>query len=301
MSTLTAFLEATVRTSTPLMLAASSELLVERAGMINIGLEGIILAGAFGGLVGATHGGVAGAIVASMAAGTIVAMLFAVFAVYGRGDQIVTGAAVTLFAVGATGALYRALYGTTGAALDIPTMAPLPIPVLSTVPIIGTALFAQPPITYVAIAVPVFLWWMLYRRHEGLALRATGESPVGATAAGIDVTRTRAVAVLVQGVLGGLAGGTLVFAQSGTFAEGMSAGRGFVAIAIVVLGRWHPIGVGVAAVVFGGAAALQYLLQAIGVAIPYHALRALPYLLTLTALAGVAGRVRAPASLGAPT
>jgi simple sugar transport system permease protein len=137
----------------------------------------------------------------------------------------------------------------------------------------------------------------MYRTHSGLALRATGESPAAARAAGVAVGRVRFAAVLFGGALGGLAGGTLVVAQAGTFAEGMSAGRGFVAIAIVVLGRWHPLGVAIAALVFGAASALQFLLQSMSLALPYQLFLALPYLLTLAALAGVAGRVRAPAAL----
>jgi simple sugar transport system permease protein len=138
----------------------------------------------------------------------------------------------------------------------------------------------------------------MYRTHAGLALRAIGESPTAAEAAGIRSDVFRIVALVFGGLLGGLAGGTLVISQAGTFAEGMSAGRGFIAIAIVVLGRWHPVGVALAALVFGAASALQFLLQALGLELPYQVFLVLPYLLTLAALAGVAGRVRAPAALG---
>jgi len=138
----------------------------------------------------------------------------------------------------------------------------------------------------------------MYRTHAGLALRAIGEAPAAAQAAGIRVNRTRGLAILFGGALGGLAGGTLVLSQAGTFVENMSAGRGFIAIAIVVLGRWNPLGVSAAALVFGAASALQFLLQAIGLAAPYQLFLALPYLLTLAALAGIAGRVQAPAYLG---
>jgi simple sugar transport system permease protein len=137
----------------------------------------------------------------------------------------------------------------------------------------------------------------MYRTHAGLALRAIGESPSAARAAGVRVDRVRWIAIAFGGAMGGLAGGTLVLAQAGTFAEGMSAGRGFIAIAIVVVGRWNPIGVAVAALLFGAASALQFLLQALGLALPYQLFLGLPYVLTLAALAGVAGRVRAPAGL----
>lgn len=292
-----AFVEATVRTATPLALAALGELVVERAGIINIGLEGVIIAGSFGALVGATHGGIIGGYAISIAFGILVALVFAVFAIWLRADQIITGTAVTLFGLGLTGTLYRALYGASGAALTIPTSRPVAIPGLSAIPVIGSGFFDQPAVTYVMYALIPCLWWWMYRTHAGLSTRAVGELPSAAEAAGIRANRVRFWSLVFGGATGGLAGGALVLAQAGTFAEGMSAGRGFIAIAIVVLGRWHPIGVAVAALVFGAASALQYALQALGLDLPYQLFLALPYLLTLAALAGIAGRVRAPAWL----
>jgi ABC-type uncharacterized transport system permease subunit len=292
------FFAATIRTAVPLALAALGELLVERAGLINIGLEGAILAGAFGALVGASAHGVALGFASAIAAGLIVALLFVAFVVWARADQIITGTALTLLSMGATGTLYRAIYGSSGVALSIPTSAALPIPGLAALPIIGTALFSQPPITYlVYVLAPALAWW-LARTHAGLALRAIGDRPDAAEAAGIAVDRVRALAVLCGGLLGGLAGGTLVLAQAGTFAEGMSAGRGFIAIAIVALGRWTPAGVVGGALLFGAASALQFAFQAMGWNAPYQVFLAIPYLLTLAALAGAVGRARAPASLG---
>lgn len=296
-SSATAFLEACVRTATPLTLAALGEVVVERAGLLNISLEGVILAGSFGALLGATNVGVASGFVASMAFGVALALVFGLFAIVLRADQIITGTAITLLAVGLTGTLYRALYGPAGAALSIGTSGPMRIPGLSSLPVLGLGFFYQPPITYLTYGLVPAVWWWMYRTHAGLALRAIGEAPAAAHAAGIRVNRVRWLAVVFGGVMGGLAGGTLVLAQAGTFAEGMSAGRGFVAIAIVVLGRWNPAGVALAALVFGAASALQFLLQATGLALPYQLVLALPYLLTLAALAGVAGRVRAPAAL----
>ena len=292
------FLAATVRTATPLALAALGEVLVERAGLINIGLEGAILAGAFGALVGATAGGVEAGYAGALVGGLMVGALFALSVVVLRADQIIAGTALTLLSVGATGTLYRTLYGSSGAALTLPTSAPVPIPGLSAIPVVGTALFAQPPLTYVVyLLAPALAWW-LARTHAGLALRAIGERPEAAAAAGIAVDRVRVLAVLAGGALGGLAGGTLVLAQAGTFAENMSAGRGFIAIAIVVLGRWHPLGVALGALLFGAASALQFAFQAMGWAVPYQLFLVIPYLLTLAALAGAIGRARAPAALG---
>ena len=298
MITLEPFLEGAVRTATPLGFAALGETITERSGIINIGLEGAIIAGAFGAFVAAGTGhvwiGFAGAAVAGM----LVAALFAFFAIRIRADQIIAGTAISLMSLGLTATLYHQLYGATGAALSIPTMAVAEIPGLAAIPVIGRALFAQPPITYLLFVLVPCAWWWLYRTHSGLGLRAVGEDPRAAVAAGVPANRVQALAVLLGGMLGGIAGGVLVIAQAGSFAEGMSAGRGFIAIAIVVLGRWHPIGVALAALVFGAASALQYLFQAMGWSLPYQLFLALPYVLTLLGLAGIAGKSTAPASLG---
>ena len=292
------FFAATIRTAVPLAFAALGEMLVERSGLINIGLEGAILAGAFGALVGASSHGVTLGFVGAIAAGMLVALLFGVFVLWARADQIIAGTALTLLSMGATGTLYRALYGSSGAALSIPTSAPVAIPGLTDLPMIGAALFGQPPVTYLVYLLTPFLAWWLTRTHAGLALRAIGDRPEAAEAAGVAVDRVRALAILCGGALGGLAGGTLVLAQAGTFTEGMSAGRGFIAIAIVVLGRWTPFGVLGGALLFGAASALQFAFQAMGWSAPYQVFLATPYVLTLAALAGAIGRARPPASLG---
>ena len=294
------FLEATLRTATPLLLAALGEVVVERAGIINIGLEGLIIGGAFGALVGATHGGVAVGFLAALGVGVALALLFYLFVDPLGADQIVTGTAITILALGATGALYRAWYGSTGAALSIATSPPLAIPWLASIPLVGPALFRQPPTTYLCYALVPAVWWWMHRTHAGLALRAIGESPHAAVVSGVRVSRYRIGAMCFGGALAGLAGATLVLAQVGTFAEGMSAGRGFIAIAAVVLGRWNPLGVAGAALLFGAATALQFWIQALGWHVPYQAVLAVPYALTLMALAGVAGRVNAPLALGRP-
>ena len=294
----TAFLEGVVRTATPLAFAALGETVTERSGVINIGLEGSIIAGALGAVVGAMAGGVWAGFGFAAACGCAVAAVFALFAVTLRADQIISGTAVTLLALGGTGTLYRLLYGSAGIALNAPTLSPAPIPVLSQIPIVGPALFAQPAITYLLyVLIPLVAWWM-YRTHAGLGLRAIGENPAAAIAAGVPARRMQFMAVLFGGLLGGLSGATLVLAQAGTFVEGMSAGRGFIAIAIVVLGRWNPLGAALAALVFGAASALQFFFQATGSNLPYQLFLVLPYILTLVALAATRGRTNAPAALG---
>lgn len=296
----TGFLAAAVRVATPLLLAATGETLGERAGVINLGIEGAMLGGALAAALGALQGGPWVGVLAAALAGAALAGVFALVAVRAGADQIITGTALTLAAFGLTGALYRQLFGAAGAGLSIPTLGVVEVPLLHAIPIIGPAIFAQPAPTYLAMVAVVVLWWVLFRTRWGLAVRAVGESPVAARAAGIRVRTTRSVATIVGGALAGIGGASLVLAQVGTFAEKMTAGRGFVAIAIVVLGRWHPIGVAIAALVFGAATALQFVFQAMGLAVPYQLFLMLPYALTLLALAGVVGRVRAPASLGRP-
>ncbi len=293
------FLEATVRFATPLAFAALGETVSERAGVINIGLEGAIIAGALGGTIAAGVAGPAVGFAAGAAAGVLVAALFAVFTVWMRADQIITGTAITLLAIGLTGTLYRSVYGVGGVALSTPTIGPVEIPVLSSLPFIGRALFAQPVATYALyVLAPAIAWWMS-RTHSGLATRAVGESPEAAIAAGVRPRLVQACAVLFAGAMAGIGGATLVLAQAGTFAEHMSAGRGFIAIAIVVLGRWRPMGVALAALLFGAANALQTIFQAMGWAqVPYQLFLAVPYVLTLFVLAGAGGRAAAPAALG---
>jgi simple sugar transport system permease protein len=295
---LSGFLAATVRVATPLLLAATGETVSERSGVINLGLEGMMLAGALAATLGATAGGPWTGVVLAILAAVLLAAVFAVVAIGARADQIIAGTAITLAAVGLTGTIYREAYGAGGAGLSLPTLAPVALPLLSKIPVIGPAFFIQPVPTYLAlVAVPV-VWWILFRTRAGLVLRAAGEGLAMARAAGVRTSVVRAVATLAGGAFAGLAGAALVLAQVGTFAEKMTAGRGYVAIAIVVLGGWHPFGVAVAALLFGAATALQYVFQSLGLAVPYQLFLMFPYVLTLLAVGGVVGRVRAPADLG---
>lgn len=281
MSAVADFLLATVRTATPLAIAAHGELIVERAGIINLGLEGAIIAGAFGALVGATAAGTGAGFALAALAGGAAAVIVAMAVLWLRADAIIAGTAVSLLALGLTGTLYRAWYGAQGAALNIPTVAMWPLSVA-------------------VVALALVLWWWLARTHAGLSLRAVGEQPIAALAAGISPRRVRWWALVCGGMLGGISGAALVLAQVGTFAEGMSAGRGFIAIAIVVLGRWSVPGVVAASLVFGAASQVQYVFQSLGWAVPYQLFLVLPYVLTLVVLAFTQRRAAAPAALGAP-
>lgn len=295
---LTPFVASAVRVATPLLLAALGETVSERGGVINLGVEGAMLSGALAAAIGASAGGPWAGTAAASLAGLLVAAGFALIVVRARADQIIAGTAVTLAAVGLTGAVYRRAFGPQGAGLTIPTFPVAPIPGLSSIPVVGPALFEQSVLTYAAyVAVPL-LWWVLFRTRWGLELRAAGESARDSHAAGVRVGRVRTIGVLIGGTLAGLAGASLVLAQVGTFAEKMTAGRGFIAIAIVVLGAWHPVRVLGAALFFGAAMALQFLFQSAGLGVPYQLFLMLPYLLTLAVLAGARGRTAAPADLG---
>lgn len=294
----TEFLEASIRSATPLLLAALGETVAERSGIINVGLEGTIIVGCLAGLAASTTFGPETGLLVAGIAGMAITLIFALVAIGLAADQIITGTAITMLGLGLTSTLYRVLYGDSGAALSTPTLSPITLPLLGKIPILGRALFQQPLPTYVAVALVPSVWWWLYRTQSGLSLRATGENPDAARASGIAPRRVQTLAVLFGGLCGGLAGGTLVLAQVGTFAEGMSAGRGFIAIAIVALGRWHPVGAMMAALFFGMASALQFFFQSLDLDLPYQIFLALPYVLTLLALALARGRYAAPAALG---
>lgn len=262
---------ASVAIATPLALAAIGEAVLERSGVVNLGIEGAMLFGALGGAIGSSVAGPGVGLAAGALAGLLVAALFAAVAMGAGADQIITGTAVTLASVGLTGTIAREYFGPAGAGLSIPTLAPA----------VPTAL---------AVVAAALAWAFLFRTRTGLALRAAGEDAEAARAAGVPVRALRAGAALAGGALAGVAGATLVLAQVGTFTERMTAGRGFIAIAIVVLGRWNPVGALAASLLFGAATAAQFAFQAAGVAVPYQLFLMLPYLLALAVLAGGWGK-----------
>ncbi len=264
--------------STPLLLAVLGELVVERAGMINLGIEGMMLTAAMTAVVTAqlTHSvvlGFFGGIIGAAAVGA----LFGLFALRLAADQIVTGTAIVLLAQGLTGFVYRELQ-----------LFNQPVPRLEIDPIV--------PLAWIAI--PIALALLLWRTRFGLRLRACGELPAAVTANGASVAMHRWSALAIESVLTGIAGAYLSLALSSGFAENMVAGRGFIALSIVIFGRWKLKGALLGTAVFGIAAAAQYAMQASGRGVPFHLLLAVPYVVTLLILCGIAGRVRAPESLG---
>ena len=297
---LTALVDSAVVMAVPLLYAALGELIGEKAGVINIGLEGMLLLGAFGGFAAAhATGSPALGYVAAIGTGALGGALFAFFAVARNGNQIVVGTAVNLLALGATGVGYRALFGVTGSALSIEPPAEISIPLLSSLPVVGP-LFQMTPLGYLCLALIATASWMLARTQAGLILRMCGENPHAATTQGIDVVRTRTVALIACGALCAAGGAYLAVDYTHTFVEGMSAGRGFIALAIVIIGRRSGIGITAAALLFGFAMALQFQFQALSFGIPYQFFLILPYVATLILLCVSAGDTHAPAALGEP-
>jgi ABC-type uncharacterized transport system permease subunit len=298
---LTALIASMVTMALPLLLAALGELIAERAGIINIGLEGLILIGAFVALVTALFSGSAAlGIAAAVVAGALFGAGLAFIVVSRRANQVVAGAALNLLAIGITGVAYRAIFGVTGSALTIPGAAVWPIPLLSDLPVLGSTLFSQTALGYAAFALVPCLGFVLARTIPGLKLRMVGENPRAAETQGVDVARTRTLALILCGALAAAGGAYLAVGYAKTFVEGMSAGRGFIALAIVIVGRRLPFGVLLAALFFGLATALQFHFQALGLAVPFQFFLMLPYVLTLVVLAASPGRFSAPAALGQP-
>jgi simple sugar transport system permease protein len=280
---------------TPLLFAALGELVSERAGILNIGVEGLMLTGAFAGFLGcwATGSPLVG-MTAAAAAAMLLGGVLAAWVVGLDADQVVAGAALNILALGVTGVAYRAVFGVTGAALTVPTFEPIALGPEAP----WLAPLRQPAPVWVALALVPLVWLVLARTRLGLVLRAVGEAPDAAASLGIRVDAVRVGALLVAAMLAGIGGGYLSLAYSNTFVEGMSAGRGFIALAIVVFGRWRPLGILAGALLFGAASAAQFHLQAAGIAVSYHLLLMLPYLLTLAVLAIATGTAMAPAALG---
>ncbi|HUY27258.1 MAG TPA: ABC transporter permease [Candidatus Binataceae bacterium] len=298
---LDAFLNSAIAMATPILLAALGELIVEQSGVINIGIEGAMLCGAFFALVGAyftgsTIAGIAAGIAAGVAINAILAFLVVNLSV----SQVVAGTALDILAAGITGVLYRRLFGITGMAFMVKPMARLAFGPLTRIPILGAVVFHHNAFVYLAFATVPVIGFVLWRTRYGLTLRAAGERPEAADALGLGVYRLRWHALLASGVLTGLAGAYLTLAYANTFVENISGGRGFVALAVVILGRWNPWGIAAASVLFGAAMALQFGLQALGTAVPYQLFLALPYALTLVVLAGFGGQAASPSALGEP-
>jgi general nucleoside transport system permease protein len=298
---LEAFATSAVAMATPILLAALGETIVERSGVLNIGIEGSMLSGAFFALAAAYFSGslILG-LLAGIAAATALNALLAILVINLAVSQVVAGTALDIFALGLTGVMYRRLFGITGAAFTVTPLRPIALGPLARLPVIGPALFDQNAIVYATILLVPLVAYMMSHTRYGLWIRAAGERPQAADALGLNVYRLRWEALLIAGALTGLAGAYLTLAYANTFVEGISAGRGFVALAVVIVGRWNAYGAAAAALLFGAAMALQFGLQASGTAISYQLFLALPYVLTLLVLALFGAQSQSPSALGEP-
>jgi simple sugar transport system permease protein len=294
--------QGTLNFATPLILGALAGVLCERAGVINIAIEGQFLVGAFtAALVSSTTNSATAALIAAAASGVVMAALLAVFSIKYLVNQVVLGVVLVVFATGITGFLFDQFMQPDAERLNTPNvLSAVKIPGLADIPFIGPILFNQTILvylTYLAVAVVTFV---LFQTRWGLRIRAVGEHPMAADTVGIKVKRIRYSAVLAAGILAGLGGAFFTVGYAGSFSKEMTAGNGFIALAALIMGRWHPIGAMVAALFFGFATQLQSQLQIIQTPIPGELLLMAPYLATIIAVAGLVGRVRAPKADGEP-
>jgi ABC-type uncharacterized transport system permease subunit len=296
---LVGILAAGIRLSMAIAFAALGETVAQRAGVLNVGIEGIMLLGAFLSVLGSVWTGSPwGGVALAMLGGLILAAIHGFFAIVLRVDQIVSGIALVVLGLGFSGFGYRLTFGAGRAA--IPAFGSLRLGPLADIPVVGPVLFDQNVLVYVGFVIAIVIAIVMRRTGIGLELRAIGENPEAADAAGVAVASRRFVAVLFGGAMAGLGGAYLAIGQIHSFVENMVAGRGFIAIACVVFGRWHPLGVLAAAIGFGIAEALEIRLQTWYPQIPYQFFIMLPYLLAVVALVLVARGSAMPKALGKP-
>jgi ABC-type uncharacterized transport system permease subunit len=292
-------LASTIRNSTPLIFAALGGMFSERSGVVNIGLEGLMLISAFAGVVGASLSG--SALVGlgfALAAGLIFALIHALMSITFEADQIISGTAINLLALGGTGFLMVQIFGSGGTSPRVPGFKEVAIPLLSDIPLIGPGLFNQSLLVYLMYLLIPITWFVVFRTPFGLRLRATGEVPEAVDTAGVSVSRMRYYGVALSGLLAACGGVYLSMGILSAFTEGMTNGRGFIALAALIFGRWNPIGAAGAALLFGFALAVTY--QVPQEVIPLEFIQMLPYILTIVALAAFGGRAIAPAAIGKP-
>ena len=295
-----ALFAAMLRYATPLIFAALGGLFSERSGVINIALEGMLLMGAFFAVLGAdVTGSWFLGILFGMGAGGALALIHAIFAISLRADQIVSGTALNFLALGITSYLYLNRYGKEGTPTDLPQVPDVKLAFIEEIPFFGDIFGQVNLLIWLALAMVLITWVVVFRTPPGLRLRSAGENPLAAETAGLSVVRTRYLAVVTSGMLAGAGGSYLSIGFVHSFSQNMTVGKGFIALAALIFGRWRPVGALAATLLFGFSTALA---QRLPVFSPSAAtlFQALPYVLTLVAVAGLVGRSVAPAALGRP-
>jgi general nucleoside transport system permease protein len=289
-----------LRFATPLIFAAMGGILSERSGVINIGLEGMMLMGAFFGIYGSDlTGSWVGGLVIGAAAGGVLGLVHAVVSIHLRADQVVSGTGINILSLGATGYIFIYHYGTQGTPSDVSRVPDVTLPGIEKLGFVGDAIGHANLLTWIALLLVPAITFFLFRTSRGLRLRAVGEKPRAADVVGVSVLRTRYIAVVVSGMLAAVGGAYLSVGFVGSFNQNMTEGRGFIALAAVIFGKWRPVGALAATLLFGFSSALANRLPTFS-ASTATLFQALPYVLTLVAVAGVIGRSRAPASIGIP-
>jgi simple sugar transport system permease protein len=286
---------AALRMATPLVFASLGGIFSERVGIVNIALEGMMLSGAFSGVL-ATYstGNPWIGVLASVLVGGLLGLLHALLTIKFAGDQIVSGTGINIFALGFTAYMCQIVWGSRGASQNVQGLETIPIPLLKDLPVVGEIIGNQTPLVYIALVVVVLSYIVLSKTPAGLRIRAVGEHPAAADTAGINVYRTKYLCVIISGMLAGLGGAFLSLGHLSLFALGMSGGRGFIALAAMILGGWTPFGALGASLLFGFADALQMRLQSIAM-LPSQIILTVPYILTIVVLAGFV-RKRVPPS-----
>jgi ABC-type uncharacterized transport system permease subunit len=298
---LISLLAGTLRLSTPIILAGLGEVYAERSGVLNLGVEGIMLMGAFASFWGAYEtGNVWLGLLIGMAMGALMGLIMALFTVALGLDQVISGMGIYFLGVGLSSFLYRVAFGIRTTPPTVEGLKTIPIPFLSDIPILGPVLFEHDILMYISVILVPILGFILKRTWVGLQIRSVGENPEAADTVGVNVNLVRTICVVVGGILAALGGAHISVAHLKIFADNMTVGRGFIAVAIVYFGKWRPFMTFVGALVFGGAYALQLLIQASGAHIPHQILLMLPYALTILILAFVARDARGPAALTRP-
>jgi len=296
------WLTASLRLAGPVLLAALGETFAEQSGVLNVGIEGTMLLGALASfLISLYTGMIWFSLIVAVMIGIAASLFLAWMYVTVRASQVVAGLVFNVLALGIASTVYRRALGDSALPESIAMFQPLHIPVLSKVPLIGPVFFGQTILFYLTLLLAGIAYFVLFKTNLGLALRASGENPAAAVSAGISVTRMRYLGTLISGAGAGMAGAYLVLAQVGLFRESIVSGQGFIALGIVIFGRWNPLKAALAAMVFGACDALQLSLQLFGTHVPSQLLLALPYVVTILAISGLfGGKAVQPAALMMP-
>lgn len=295
------WLTASMRLAVPILFAALGELFTERSGVLNLGLEGVMIVGALTGFVAAFNSGSLwlGVLVAAIC-GMLMALLMAFMSVTAKVNQVVAGLGITILGGGLATLLFRLFFGLRSTPPQVTTFPRYPIPFLSEIPVLGRILFSHNVMVYLALVLVPISWVVLYRTRFGLAIRAVGENPDAVDTRGMSVSKLRYIGLLIGGALAGIGGAYLPLANLGLFWSDMTAGRGFIAIAVVVFARWDPVGVLLGSLVFGGAHALQLTMQTLKVPVRSELLLMLPYVITILVLISVSRRAEFPGAFTVP-